>query len=100
MDSIRHDLRDYILTQLLSGEDPSRLHDHDPLIESGVLDSLALVHLISFIDQRFAIQVPPEAITEEHFGSIAALTRFLAGCQTRTQPGGPAPELARDGGLA
>jgi acyl carrier protein len=78
MDSIVAELRCYIFQNVLVGEDPARLRDDDPLLDSGVLDSFAIVQLVSFIEERFGLKLAADEITEERFATIAALSSFLA----------------------
>lgn len=47
------------------------------LLDSGLLDSLALVSLITEIEQAFAFEFPFEDFEIEHFRSPRLLTRFL-----------------------
>lgn len=47
------------------------------LIESGLLDSLALVELIFFVEQEFSIQVPLDEV--DHFRSIKNIASLIAG---------------------
>ena len=58
-------IRDYILSEHLTGEDPSQLGDDDDLIASGILDSFAIVQLISYMEEAFRIQGQHRAICRE-----------------------------------
>jgi len=50
----------------------------DDLLTDGLLDSLAVVRLVAFIDEDLRIAVPPQDITVEHFSSISAMADYLA----------------------
>jgi acyl carrier protein len=50
----------------------------DDLLGSGLLDSLSVMALVSFIEQEWKISVPPEDVLIENFGSIAAIDSYLA----------------------
>ena len=52
------------------------LYDAD-LVQTGVLDSLALVELILFIEQEFRFEVPLDEI--DHFRSISSIAALIAG---------------------
>ena len=54
-----------------SGEDVN-------LIESGILDSLLIVELLTQIEQEFKTKIPIEELEIEHFHSLESLSRFLA----------------------
>ena len=46
------------------------------LVQSGILDSLALVDLILFIEREFRIEVPLDEI--DHFRSIQSIANLIA----------------------
>jgi acyl carrier protein len=47
------------------------------LLEQGLLDSLALMKLIAFLERRCRLVVPEEDITPENFGSLAAIRKLI-----------------------
>lgn len=52
-----------------------------PLFTSGALDSVAMMNLIAFVEERAAIQVRADQVTLENFdtpGRIAAFARAAA----------------------
>jgi acyl carrier protein len=76
--NIEQTVRDFILREFLPDEDPRQLMESTPLISGGILDSIATVKLVVFIEQQFKVEVEPhEANTEnlETIGSISALVR-------------------------
>ncbi len=65
MSDIKDQLRDYILTNFLPGEDPSNLQDDTPLKGSGILDSVSTLKLVSFVEDTFNITVEPHEASSE-----------------------------------
>jgi acyl carrier protein len=55
--------------------------DQASLLGAGVLDSLAMVHLVGSLEQRFGIRVSDDELTPEHFDSVADIERFVASKQ-------------------
>jgi acyl carrier protein len=51
------------------------LGDEDTL--TGVLDSLAVLGLVGFIEPEFSIQLNPSDLTDENFESIASIARLV-----------------------
>jgi len=43
------------------------------------LDSMAVVHLIAELEQRFSIQVHDDEISASHFATVGTLTSFVQG---------------------
>lgn len=53
------------------------LGDEDDLLAAGVVDSLGFVELVEEVQSRYGVAVTDVEITEENFGSIAAVARFV-----------------------
>ncbi len=63
-----------LIRDRLSVEAPAADTD---LIDSGLLDSLALVTLIAAIEETFACELPLEDFDIEHFRSVERIFQFL-----------------------
>lgn len=70
------DVRKFISDELLYG-DELELKPETNLIEAGVIDSMSLLRLIAFLEERFQIEVPDEAVLPDNFRSLNAIERFL-----------------------
>ena len=55
------------------------IKDDEDLLSSGVIDSLGILKMVSFIEERFGIQIPGEDVVYENFCSVEAMSRYLAG---------------------
>lgn len=64
----------FIIDELLSGK---TVGDQDDLLLSGLVDSIGVMRLVTFIEEEAALQVPAEDVTIEHFVNIAAISRYL-----------------------
>ena len=76
MDDIKQAIKSYILHEFLPGEDPANLTDSLHLVRSGILDSLARLNLVAFLEERFNVKIEAhEASTAnlDTINSIAAL---------------------------
>lgn len=81
---IRERLREFILANFLPGEDPATLGDSTPLVTSGILTSLCLVELSTFIEETFEVQLRPADIGTDEMDSIdlmVALVRRRSGAK-------------------
>jgi acyl carrier protein len=77
MDNIREDLRQYILEEFLVGEKASNLKDDTPLRTSGILDSVATLRLVSFIEEHYGIEVEAHEVGNDNFDSIESIASFI-----------------------
>ena len=58
------------LEQFLSGEDPSELTYATPLITTGILDSIAMLKLVVFLEEQFSISINPYEANAEYMDTI------------------------------
>jgi acyl carrier protein len=82
MDSIKQNIRSYILVEFLQGESPDNLRDDTPLRTSGILDSLATLNLVNYLEREFGITIEAHETGIENFdrlGDIAALVSSKRG---------------------
>jgi len=78
-------IRRFINTELLYRED----QEIDPtvnLIESGVIDSMALLRLTSFLEEYYDMEIPDEDIVADNFRSLGSMEAFVAGHMRKVQP--------------
>ena len=59
------------------GVDASSLKDADVIPESGVLDSVAILELIMWLEGTFDITIAQSDLTVENFGTIDAISSYL-----------------------
>src|ERR1051326_2032425 len=91
---ILSELKNFIANQLLDGQD-SGLDAATPLLEWGVLDSLTMISLLTFTEERFEIQVPDEEVRPENFENLQALTNMLTGLLAKKMEQAQAQEIGR-----
>ena len=72
-------LKQFILKEFLPGEDPDELDETTPLVSTGILDSLATLKLVTFLEDEFGISVAPHEADEEHLNTIASICARLVG---------------------
>jgi len=53
--------------------------DDESLTASGVIDSLAIFRLVSFLEETFQLRVADEEIVNDNFKSINEIERFVTG---------------------
>jgi acyl carrier protein len=54
-----------------------QIKDSDPLLESGVLDSLGVLDLVSFVEQEFSVNVADDELVPENFHSVETLACYV-----------------------
>jgi acyl carrier protein len=74
---IRQVVKSYILTEFLPGGDPSELGDDTPLISGKILDSIAALKLVGFLEARFGFEVEAHEADFDNLDSIGRIVRFV-----------------------
>jgi acyl carrier protein len=75
-ESIIESVREYLLREFLT--DQSALDQSTRLVRGGILDSLTMVKLVTFLEEQYQIEVYPNELDAEHLDTmttIAALVR-------------------------
>jgi acyl carrier protein len=70
-------IKQYILREFLPGEDPAALTDSTQLITTGVLDSIATLKAVAFLEERFGISIAAHEADVDHLNTIADMARFV-----------------------
>ncbi len=76
-DSIGSTVKQYILSEFLPGEDPDELADDTELLTSGVLDSIATIKLVSFLEDKFGILLEPHEMDVEYLNRICDIVQLV-----------------------
>ena len=74
---IRQAVKGYILEEFLPGEDPSELRDDTPLITGGILDSIATLKLVAFVEETYGIELQPHEADAEHLNTISDIASLV-----------------------
>ncbi len=74
---VRSKLKHFIVTELMHDEDDEVLGDEEPRLGSGIVDSLGIMRLVSYIEEEFGVVVSDEDLVPEHFQSVNRLVAFV-----------------------
>jgi acyl carrier protein len=69
-------LKGYISREILDGKDIG-LDDSTPLLEWGIINSMEMVRIVSFIQSRFDVDIPNDKILPEYFMNLTALSGLI-----------------------
>lgn len=73
---IEEAIRRHIVDAILFGND-DRFEDTISFQESGVLDSVGFLEVITFVEERFHIQIADEELVPENFDSVDRIAEFV-----------------------
>ena len=71
------ELRTFVTDNFLYLHPDVDLDDADDLLAMGIIDSLGFVELVEEVQARYDVTVDDLDITEENFGSLAAMAGYV-----------------------
>jgi len=77
MTDVTQQIKDYIMSEFLPGESPDELTDDTPLISGGILDSIATLKLVMFMEETYRVSFEPHEVDKENLDTLALITRVL-----------------------
>jgi acyl carrier protein len=67
----------FISEQILRSAASEAIEPDKLLLEEGVLDSLGLQQLVTFLENEYSVQFTDDHFTPENFESVRAIARFV-----------------------
>jgi acyl carrier protein len=75
--AISGEVKAYILREFLPGEKPENLTDSTALVSGGILDSIATLKLVSFLEEQYGIRVEPHEADVDNLNTLADIARYV-----------------------
>ena len=72
------EIKEFIMSEFLPDEDPAELTDDTELLTTGILDSLATIKLVVFLETTFNVEVEPHEVDSENLNRISDMVAFVA----------------------
>lgn len=67
----------FIVEKFLYGEDADKVTPTTPLISGGIIDSLGVIELVTFLEQRFGITIEAREAGRTHLDTLAAIETLV-----------------------
>jgi acyl carrier protein len=81
MENVRETVRRYILDNFLPGEDASNLTDATELKESGILDSMSTLKLVTFLEEQYKVEFEADDLDAGNLSTVANIAALVASKQ-------------------
>jgi acyl carrier protein len=75
---IKATARDFLLREFLPGEDPAALTDSTALVTTGILDSIAVLKVVTFLENQFGITIQPHEAVVENLNTLSDIARLVS----------------------
>ena len=76
-ETIEATVKDFIMKEFLPDEDPAELTTSTPLITGGILDSIATMKLVLFMEERYGVRLEAHETDPEHLDTIADIAGLI-----------------------
>jgi acyl carrier protein len=74
---ISNAVKTFILNEYLPGEDPAALTDTTALMTTGILDSIAVLKVVTFLENEFGITIQPHEAVVDNLNTISDIARLV-----------------------
>ena len=74
----QEEITQFVVGNLMRDPNSTSLAEDENLLANGIVDSLGIVKLIAFLEDRYDVRISDDEVLPENFESIAAISRFLA----------------------
>ncbi len=76
MGEISSRIREFISAEIMFEDSASNLTDETPLL-GGVIDSLGLMQLISFLEEEFNVTIDDAEVTADNFKTVSQIEQLV-----------------------
>lgn len=77
VESIENEVRQFLADNFILDDGGAGLDSDESLTQAGVLDSMGVLELIMFIEQRFGITIPDEDTLPENLDSVSRIVAYV-----------------------
>jgi acyl carrier protein len=76
-ESIKAALKEYVLKELLPGEDPEDLEDDTPLITGGIMDSISTIKFSLFVEETYGVELQAHELSADYIDTLSAMAAII-----------------------
>lgn len=70
-------IKDFIMTDLLVNNSEITINNDDPLMSSGLINSISTLELVDFIEKTFSIEFDAYEVTKENLETLNVIENFI-----------------------
>ena len=78
MNDLSAKIKEFIITEVNPELNLTHIDDAEPLIESGIVDSLGVLKIMSFLDESFGVDLSSEEIKLENFRDVRTICELVS----------------------
>ncbi len=70
-------VREFIVENFLLGEEDDDFTNNRSFLESGLIDSMGILELISFVEDTYEVEIADDELVPENLDSVDRVTKFI-----------------------
>lgn len=82
---LKQELATFIEKNLLGEGQGTSVDDTTQLIEGGILDSMGLMQVVGFIEERTGVKVPDDEVAPDNFETVVAIESLVERLRSRRE---------------
>lgn len=75
--SIESQIREYLAENVLFSDGSFDYDDDASFLEEGIIDSVAIMDVVMFVEETFNIEIEDHEIVPDHFDSVNKLATYI-----------------------
>jgi len=77
MQQLEQEIRHFVVDNFFFGEEKREFSNEASFFDTGVLDSMGVLTLVSFVQEKYAIRVDDKDLVPDNFDSVHRVARFV-----------------------
>lgn len=74
---IEQDIREFVIDSFIFGSGHDDLSNDDSFLEKGLVDSLGILSLVTFVQDKYSISVENEELVTDNWDSVSRIATFV-----------------------
>ena len=77
LNAVKSTVKNYILEEFLPGEDPDELTDSLEMMNLGILDSVSVLQLVTFMEEQFDVTFEANEVGADHMNTLEDIGKLI-----------------------
>ncbi len=74
---IQKDVREYVIENLLMGDEEADFSDKQSFLDTGLVDSTGILEIINFLEDEYEIEIEDDEMVPENLDSVENIAAFV-----------------------
>jgi acyl carrier protein len=75
--TVKDQVRQFVNEELATAKGIASVSDDESLIENGIVDSLGIFRLVTFLEENFGVTIGDEEISADNLQSVNTIEQFV-----------------------